>query len=105
MPITQLPFSNGCCRYRVPLRSLRRCCCSIRSGIKSATILAFRNWRRKRNRERENNFSELAVCGVEKALLGNLFDFSAARSGGEFLAAVPAFNSVLDVRRWVFELF
>ena len=33
------------------LQLLRRCCDSIRSGIKSATILAFRNWPQKRNRE------------------------------------------------------
>src|SRR5438874_779073 len=52
MPITRFPFSSGCCRYRMALPPLlRRCCDSIRSGTKSATILAFRNWPRKRNRE------------------------------------------------------
>src|SRR5437870_2693504 len=52
MPITRFPFSSGCCRYRMALPPLlRRCCDSIRSGTKSATILGFRNWPRKRNRE------------------------------------------------------
>src|SRR5207249_6628228 len=51
MPTTRFPFSNGCSRYRVALRLLRRCCGSIRCGIKSATILAFRNWPKKRNCE------------------------------------------------------
>src|SRR6266567_4164541 len=51
MPITRFPFSSGCCGYRVALRLLRRCCDSIPCGIKSGTILAFRNWPRKRNCE------------------------------------------------------
>src|SRR5438874_5715253 len=52
MPITRFPYSSGCCRYRMALPPLlRRCCDSIRSGTKSATILVFRNWSRKRNRE------------------------------------------------------
>src|SRR5438094_3508218 len=52
MPITRFPFSSGCCRYRMALPPLlRRCCDSIRSGTKSATILAFRNWPKKRNCE------------------------------------------------------
>src|SRR5437762_1879249 len=51
MPITRFPFSSGCCRYRMPWPLLRRCCDSIRCGIKSATILAFRNWPKKRNCE------------------------------------------------------
>src|SRR6266516_964894 len=49
MPIMRFLFLNGCWRYRS--RLLRHCCDSIQSGIKSATILAFRNWPRKRNRE------------------------------------------------------
>src|SRR5947208_11345973 len=52
MPITRFPFSSGCCRYSMALPPLlRRCCDSIRSGTKSATILAFRSWPRRRNRE------------------------------------------------------
>ena len=35
------------------MRLLRRFCGSIRHGMKSATILAFRNWPQKRNRESE----------------------------------------------------
>src|SRR5437868_15550460 len=53
MPITRFPFSSGCCRSRMALRLLRRCCGSIRCGIKSATILAFRNWPQERNHESE----------------------------------------------------
>src|SRR5437870_1354714 len=61
MPTTRFPFSNGCCRYRVALRLLRRCCGSIRCGIKSGAILAFRNWPQKRNREREEILAELTA--------------------------------------------
>src|SRR5712691_5159839 len=66
MPITRFPFSNGCCRYRMALRLLQRCCDSIRCGIKSATILVFRNWPQKRNRELGKLSSELAVCRVKQ---------------------------------------
>jgi hypothetical protein len=47
----------------------------------------------------------ILVRGVEEALLGNLFGFSAVESGEQSLAAMAAFNSVLDVRRWVFDVF
>src|SRR6266566_9860908 len=51
MPITPFPFSSGCCRYRMPLRLLRHCCDSIRSGIKSGTILVFRSFVRTNSYE------------------------------------------------------
>src|SRR6478672_2526861 len=53
MPIKRFLFSSGCCRYHMLARSLRRCCDSIRYGIKSATIRAFRNWPQKGNHESE----------------------------------------------------
>src|SRR5436190_21463377 len=61
MLITRFPFSSGYYRYRMPVRCflLLRRCDSIRSGIKSATILAFRNWPQKRNPEREELLAEL----------------------------------------------
>src|SRR5438132_6540664 len=67
MPITRFPFSSGCYRYHTAVRCflLLRRCDSIRSGIKSATILAFRNWPQKRNRELGKLSSELAVCRVK----------------------------------------
>src|SRR5437773_2219381 len=64
MPITRFPFSSGC--YRYPILPLRRCCDSIQCGIKSAMILAFRNWRHKRNRDLEAIFAELKrAAGLE----------------------------------------
>src|SRR6266576_3262868 len=51
MPITPFPFSSGCCGYRTPLRLLRRCCDSIRSGIKSGTILVFSSFVRTNSYE------------------------------------------------------
>src|SRR5438874_8710002 len=68
MPITRFPFSNGCCRYRVAIRSLLRSSGSIRSGIKSGTILVSRNLPWKRSREREQTLS--AWLSYPK-LLGN----------------------------------
>src|SRR5437870_5763476 len=67
MLITRFPFSSGCYRYHTAVRCflLLRRCDSIRSGIKSATILAFRNWPQKRNRELGKLPSELAVCRVK----------------------------------------
>jgi len=59
MPVTRFPFSSGYCRYRMPVRSRRHCCDSIRCGIQSGTILVFKNWPRKRNREREEIVAEL----------------------------------------------
>src|SRR5438067_7904627 len=51
MPITPFPFSSGCCGYRMALRLLRRCCDSIRSGIKSATIRVFSSFVRTNSYE------------------------------------------------------
>src|SRR6266478_5380838 len=51
MPIMPFPFSSGCCGYRMSLRLLRRCCDSIRSGIKSGTILVFRSFVRTNSYE------------------------------------------------------
>src|SRR5437899_13016710 len=62
MPITPFPSSSGCCGYHIALRLLRRCCDSIRSGIKSGTILVFRNWPQKRSHE-----SEELLRGAEAA--------------------------------------
>src|SRR5438132_9281548 len=64
MPITLFPFSSGYCRYRMLLRLLRRSCGSIRSGIKSGTILVFRNWPQKRSHESEELLrrAEAAQC-------------------------------------------
>ena len=38
-----IPILDGLLRVPYAMRLLRRCCDSIRSGIKSGTILAFRN--------------------------------------------------------------
>src|SRR5437870_2701625 len=74
MPITRFPFSSGCCRYRMAVfRLLRRCCDSIRRGIKSATILAFKSWRRKRNREREGIVGQLKRSQAAAARRGDNF--------------------------------
>src|SRR6266853_2568868 len=51
MPIMPFPFSSGCCGYRMALRLLRRCCDSIRSGIKSGTIPVFRSFVRTNSYE------------------------------------------------------
>src|SRR6266567_3501001 len=51
MLIMPFPFSSGCCGYRMPLRLLRRCCDSIRSGIKSGKILVFRSFVRTNSYE------------------------------------------------------
>ncbi len=53
MPITRFLCSRGCCGHSIPVRRflLRRHCDSIRSGIESATIRVFKNWRQKRRRE------------------------------------------------------
>src|SRR5437016_191061 len=51
MPIMPFPFSSGCCGYRMPLRLLRHCCDSIRSGIKSGTILVFSSFVRTNSYE------------------------------------------------------
>src|SRR6266581_4136367 len=51
MPITPFPFSSGCCGYRMLLRLLRRCCDSIRFGIKSGTILVFSSFVRTNSYE------------------------------------------------------
>src|SRR4029077_10359749 len=73
MPITRFPFSSGCFRYRMAVGLLRRCCDSIQCGIKSATIRAFRNWSRKRNREPEKiSPNEKALAPVAGAAPGRL---------------------------------
>src|SRR6266700_474219 len=71
MPITRFPFSSACCRYRMAVRCflLLRCYDSIRSGIKSATILAFRNWPRKRNRDVGKIFADSRHVALKKRSL------------------------------------
>src|SRR5437868_2519679 len=66
MPITRFPFSSGCYRYHTAMRGflLLRRCDSIRPGIKSETILVFRNWPQKRSHESEELLrrAEAAQC-------------------------------------------
>src|SRR6266550_975934 len=66
MLITRFPFSSGYYRYHTAVRCflLLRRCDSIRSGIKSATILAFRNWPQKRNREDKRISSRNSVTNA-----------------------------------------
>src|SRR5438067_8774089 len=50
-PMKRFPFSNGWRTPPHPPRLSRHFCALTRSGTRSATIRAFRNWLRKRNRK------------------------------------------------------
>ena len=50
-PITPFPFSNDSCKSQHPHILSRRSFVLTRSGIRSAMILAFKNWSQKGNRE------------------------------------------------------
>src|SRR5438094_4277116 len=87
MPITRFPFSSGCCRYPMGVdvylvreRLLRHCCESIRYGIRSATILAFRNWPRKPNHDVGKILPELRAPIIGKGSLIKTFYLDAAYS-------------------------
>jgi tetratricopeptide (TPR) repeat protein len=58
MPIMLFPFSNDWCKPPHPPRLSLRSFALSRSGIRSATVLVFRNWPRKRSREVGKNFAE-----------------------------------------------
>src|SRR5882724_7619133 len=107
MPITRFPFSSGCCRY--PTLPLRRCCDSIRSGTKFATIPAFRNWPQKRNRDVGKIFAELTVCGVKEAFASRYdgrknvrrySNFSALKIAVSSSTNAVSFSSVRTTKRF-----
>src|SRR5207253_3596309 len=84
IPITRFQFSSGCCRYLLALRLLRRCCESIRSGIRSVTILVFKDWRQKRS------------CEFKKIPRPNL---ARVLSAGNFAVRVSRWRRLL-IQRW-----
>src|SRR5207253_3255950 len=84
IPITRFQFSSGCCRYLLALRLLRRCCESIRSGIRSVTILVFKDWRQKRS------------CEFKKIPRPNL---ARVLSAGNFAVRVSRWRRLL-IPRW-----
>jgi hypothetical protein len=64
-----IPILKRLLQIRMALRLLRRSSGSIRCGIKSATIRAFRNWPQKRNRELEGIFAALKRCYFSDSLV------------------------------------